>query len=715
MPKKIMNLLCLFTTLVSSFVLGEDRLRVGDVRSAWYTKQGTIEEAVIAIRPQGIYMEYGLYLTFSARGTGYAPGDSLEVQFHFNLPADAIVHDSWLWVGDEIVRAKIMDKWTASSIYENIVRRRRDPSILFKRGQGEFELRIFPMGGNETRKVKITYLVPTEWTARSVTAPLPTNLLRTSRFPVATFHLLTWLDREWHNPRLVEFQDITFKEFNDEVFGSYIRADIPSSAVTGALNFEVDSPLKNGVYLNSYGDQFEGYYQLVYLPSEVLALPQSHKVAILFDYNGSNSNVSASTVIHTVRNALHTTFAAGDSFNLIFSRLNILRASENWLSADSVTIENTFANLGSEPLANYSNLPALLANGVEFVQAHGNDGSLLLISNSDQVGNYQVANQLINDLLELMNPTLPVHVADFQNRNTSYHFFGGRTYRGNEYFYANISRLTSGNFLKMRSGYTFTELLSGIFQSLSGFISSFDLHTTLENGFCFARFSSATSGQSIYLNRPILQVGKYNGAFPFIVESSGVFKSEAFSKSVSIPEQDMFNADTLAKEIWAGRYIQSLEQLQQSNDIVNEIVDYSLRERVLSLYTAFIALEPSDTVSVCYDCYDESEIISAVETVETDAASDSMLQAYPNPFNARTTIKIKLPASTDTRDLSFRIFNIMGQAVKTFDLSAYSDTREYTLIWDGTNDHGQQVSSGHYFFVATTSNWRQSLKLVLLK
>src|SRR3990172_1615012 len=232
----------------SNFVYAYDNLRVTDVQTTWRNYQGTIEEAVVSIRPRGIYMEFGLYLTFSARGSGFSGNPQLEVQFNFDLPKEAIVHDSWLWVGDDIVRADILDKWTASQIYENIVQRRRDPSILFKQGNGQYELRVFPMAPNETRKVKITYLVPAQWTLNTVLAGLPTNLFRTSRNPLAKFFIIAWLDNEWKNPQILEFPDIPFTQLSNAELGDYLQADIPAAAIQTAINFKVDSPLKNGVY-----------------------------------------------------------------------------------------------------------------------------------------------------------------------------------------------------------------------------------------------------------------------------------------------------------------------------------------------------------------------------------------------------------------------------------------------------------------------------------
>jgi hypothetical protein len=125
-------------------IFGHNQLRVGDPRNSWQTYQGTIEEASLTVAPKGLFMEYGLTLTFSSRGTIWTEvKDTLEVTLNFDLPENAMITDSWLWFGDDTIKAVILDRWTASSIYESIVQRRRDPSILFKQSVNQYELRIF--------------------------------------------------------------------------------------------------------------------------------------------------------------------------------------------------------------------------------------------------------------------------------------------------------------------------------------------------------------------------------------------------------------------------------------------------------------------------------------------------------------------------------------------------------------------------------------------
>lgn len=701
--------------MASGVAQGYEYLQIQHPQQPWRSGQGTIEQAVISIRPQGVYLEYGLYLTFSARGLSFSSADSVEVQFFFTLPKNALVHDLWLWVGKDIVRARLIDRWTASSIYEDIVRRRRDPAILFKNSAVDYELRIYPMKGAEQRKVKLTYLMPTQWSPTAVSAALPMNLLQTSKHPVEPLYLLYWPQTAWQHPRLNELPDVAFAALTDSAFGEYFRADVSSSSFPSSLNFALDSPMRNGIFLSRMQNGNEGIYQLALLPSQALQLLAVRKIAILLDYEATKSDFSAEEVLAYVKTMLHEQFTAADSFNLIFSNLNITRAGENWFAGDSLSIENAFISAGPDPLASYSNLPTLLANGIDFVKTNGNDGVLWLVSSSDQLGDHRVANPLINDLLNSMKPVLSIHIADFTNYNGTHYYNGGRYYFGNQYFYENLTRRTAGNYLSLRSGGTLATLLSSISESLGGFIDSFDLYTTLQGGFCFGRFTLSGSGAATYVNRPILQVGKFIGDFPFVVQVSGVYKQQAFSASKVVAEDETFTADSLAEKIWSGSDIIALESKPESNDLIHQIIDLSLSAGVLSRYTAFLALEPGDTVQVCKSCRDESDVLISVDERAESVSADTLLQAHPNPFNVQTTLRLHIPPGVNETDVSLKIYNMMGQVVRTFALPEASQNRTYQLIWDGRNDAGQIVATGVYYVIFKAPQNKAMLKLLMVK
>lgn len=699
---------CCSTSLFAQY------LWVQDPQTTWRWGQGTIEEATLVVRPKGIYVENHLYLVISSANSGYTSSrDQLEIRTNFTLPLDAIVTDSWLWVGDDIIQAKIMDRWTATSIYESIVQRRRDPSILTKVGPRNYELNIYPLMGNQTRKIKLTYLTTTQWSAESVLAQLPVQLLNLSARAVP-LTLIYWPNQIWKTPGIEEAPTLKFNPGYDSVSGSdFLVAKIPADVVRrqNNLTLRFASPLNNGVYLNHYNNGTDGFYQIVFMPSQALDISVSKKVAVLFDYDPTKSSLSLSDVVTNVKRQMRNYFSKRDSFNLIFSQLAIRRYSSGWVGADSLSVEQAFSAIGTSTIAMYSNLPSLLANAVDFIKNTGKDGSLLLVSNSDQVGNSVVANLLINDL-KTLSPTLPpIHIADYTSQNYSSYFINGTYFYGNEYFYSNLAKISSGSYSNVRTGLTFTNTLIQRFEALNGIMTVFDFYSGMKNGFCYARYTLSAPVQA--MSTPVIQVGKYQGSVPFTIQASGLFQSKPFSKTVELGLSEIFFGDTVNTSIWSGNYIRSLETTQPSNSTSREIIENSIRYRVLSTHTAFLALEPNDTVKPCFGCRDESKLGNQTSVGNTTLADSLRLSAAPNPFSAETTIRIALPTGIQPALVNIELFNILGQKIRDFapvSTGSISD-KILTFVWPGDDDSGEKVRAGIYLLSVSTPNGRVLLKI----
>ncbi len=88
---------------------------------------------------------------------------------------------------------------------------------------------------------------------------------------------------------------------------------------------------------------------------------------------------------------------------------------------------------------------------------------------------------------------------------------------------------------------------------------------------------------------------------------------------------------------------------------------------------------------------------------------------YPNPFNPTTHITFEIKTRGH---VTLRIYNVAGQVVRTLvneELAAGRYENRRFNVWDGTNDAGQEVGSGVYFYRLKATNFTQTRKLVLLK
>ena len=89
---------------------------------------------------------------FHNRGDGLGEGD-----YHYPLPGEATFGSFSLWQGDAELRGETMDANQARTIYEEIVRRKRDPALIELAGHGLIRARVFPINPGETRKVTLRY------------------------------------------------------------------------------------------------------------------------------------------------------------------------------------------------------------------------------------------------------------------------------------------------------------------------------------------------------------------------------------------------------------------------------------------------------------------------------------------------------------------------------------------------------------------------------
>ncbi len=85
---------------------------------------------------------------------------------------------------------------------------------------------------------------------------------------------------------------------------------------------------------------------------------------------------------------------------------------------------------------------------------------------------------------------------------------------------------------------------------------------------------------------------------------------------------------------------------------------------------------------------------------------------YPNPFNSTTKIVFSLPKSSNVK---ITIFNSVGQKIAVLVNKEFESNRNYIVGWDGTNEFGENVSSGIYFYKFEAGNFTSIKKMLLIR
>jgi len=168
-----------------------------------------------------------------------------------------------------------------------------------------------------------------------------------------------------------------------------------------------------------------------------------------------------------------------------------------------------------------------------------------------------------------------------------------------------------------------------------------------------------------------------------------------------------------------------------SSDFENDNLSYAwsapqgieLDDSTRSMPT-FVAPEVEESVSYVISLIvSDGELESAPDTVmvtilnslglNSNLTPEKLIlyQPYPNPFNPTTIIEYDLPNSGRV-DLA--IYDLLGKRIRTL---VFGNQRAgfKSVVWDATNDFGQPVSAGFYFYTLKTKAGTITQKMLLLK
>ena len=244
--------------------------------------------------------------------------------YHFPLPGEAVFSSYSLWQGDQELRGEAMDAAQARSIYEAIVRRKRDPALIELAGHGLIRASVFPINPGETRKITLRY----------------TQLLDRAG-DAWRFRYLGDRNRQTA-PRSFRLQVDSAARFGDPFSPTHQvqinrrdnQIDITLGDNASSGDFELLLPLARGLIGLSLVPHHpageDGYFMLLLAPGAATnAVPVRRDLVAVIDVSGSMSGAK----IDQARSALIQLLGSlreGDRFRLVAFSGGVRRYAQEW-------------------------------------------------------------------------------------------------------------------------------------------------------------------------------------------------------------------------------------------------------------------------------------------------------------------------------------------------------------------------------------------------
>jgi Ca-activated chloride channel homolog len=149
---------------------------------AWATLETTFTKADVRIKDQ--------LATTSIEQEFYNPNPrQLEGTFLFPVPKGAQINKFTMEINGKPVEAELLAADKARGVYEDIVRKLKDPALLEYAGRDLFKVRIFPIGPNSRKRITLSYSQLLKSDSGLVNFVLPLNTDKFSAKPVRNITL----------------------------------------------------------------------------------------------------------------------------------------------------------------------------------------------------------------------------------------------------------------------------------------------------------------------------------------------------------------------------------------------------------------------------------------------------------------------------------------------------------------------------------------------
>ncbi|RPI00098.1 MAG: T9SS C-terminal target domain-containing protein [Calditrichaeota bacterium] len=681
-----------------------------------------VTDVTDVIERRGLYLEHNIYLTFAYdfQSWFFKNYDELEMEWSFDVPEEVILYDLYYQEGDSMRRAEILDRWTAEFLFNEKTSQYREPALMTmsapsRNGQVNYNLKLFPLMRNKPQTVMIKYLSPLRATSGAVRTWLPIEQLTMTGGGANKLKLLYRYGDPAERPQLIGKEAVFEQDAAERVW----RTTLPIT-FGEYVEFVLPSPIEDQFYLTTYEQDGNNYYQLAVYPPDLSLPNQTRKILVLIDYNKINTQgLTGELLLSSLKETIGRALTVQDSLALIAGFEELVFSSPDFLPCSRENLDYLFAPIFAKPFLSLNFSQDLLAAAADYIAQNGTAEVLWITNRSDFSTDKNSAEKYAAQIRAIFPEKTVFHVLDLENKKYLTYIDDYGYMSASFPFLRALTHPSGGNLFFLRYHPLKTALAALFFEKAAHF-EQVEVQARMANGYTYTNRIFSLFRGYYPLDFPVIQTGKFSGAFPMTVSVIATTGDVQVKKDWIISTSDVIPGSPEIATAYFGNYLQELAYEVQDNWLVSEMIDLSVEARVLSQYTAFlVGIESTqggeqqpggndDNKGGENDWTDPSTKVNQGE--ESNQLSFS---AFPNPFNPNTALNIILPQAWVGERLTVEIYDVLGRKVRSFQYT--SETEVLTLVWDATDDLGVRLPSGTYFAVVTVKNVRLTVKLLYMK
>ena len=623
---------------------------------------------------------------------------SAEAVFIFPLPENATITELVYWVNGVRYVAEVKEKAEAVAEYNQRLQQWLDPALLEYLGDNLFRLKIVPVNPLSEIRTEITYAEMLNYSFGKVNYKFFLNTLELSSQPLNTVSIslnaqseknFKYFHSSSHQSSTAsQITKVSDKEydffFGDENFFPSKDLKIEYETERNQIDFNVltYTPSES----DSIGD--DSFYILWVTPPDTLTESEILPRDIVFTADVSSSmDGTRIQQLKLTLNLFLDLLEEGDKFNIITFGTNVQKFSNDLVNADQDNVAQAKTFVDQLYALGMTNISAALDSSLNQSYRDNAVNNMIFLTDGEPTIGEVNTEQIIEDV---------------QNANSGIRIFSfgvGETISRS--FLTNLSLQNNGIAEFIESDDEILETVEQHFYRISqpaltnieidlSTVNSWDIYPKI--------------GGDLFYGSQLVQLGLYNKAGNFNITLNGDVKDDSVSFSKQVEFSRTPGGHSFVPRMWAIAKIENLLQLieihGESDELVDQIVELSLKFGILTPYTAMY-VDPDDPNT-------------ANEPDEELPTEFSLAQNYPNPFNPETNIEFTIPSSSSNVFVEIKVYNFLGQLVKIL-VSESLPSGTHNVKWNGKNEAGRQMPSGIYIYTISAGNYTNTKKMILLR
>jgi len=545
----------------------------------------------------------------------FNPNDQgLEGTYLFPVPRGAKIDSFAMDIDGKLTEAELLDAAKARGIYEDIVRRMKDPALLEYAGQDLFKVRIFPLEPRKEKRVRLKYtqLLAADGGLVEYRYPLATE--RFSARPIDTVSVTVRLEAAEklttiHSPS----HEVEVKRDGDRkaVVGFEAKDVRPDTDFCLVFGVEPADDVGVGGLVHRAAGEDEGTFALFATPAAVAAAPLPKDIVFVFDTSGS---MAEGDKIGQARRALELCLRnldPRDRFGIVRFATEAETFAAGLLPADDASRDKAIAFVkGFKPIGGTAIADALAAGLKLVTAAPAAERPCFVV--------------FLTDGLPTVGPTdvekIVTGVTEAVGRRTIRVFCLGVGTDVNTHLLDRIVQATRAAGQYVLPGEDLELKLSGFYGKIASPVLT-NLELAVEGDVRVSKFHPAPL-PDLFKGEQLVVLGRYAGSGRATLTLTGTMAGEQrrFSLTRSFPEKD--EGREFLPRLWAMRRVGFLlDQIRlhgENAELRDEAAALARRHGIVTPYTSWLILEDEGRRNVAV--HDRTlQAFAADEAVRADA------------------------------------------------------------------------------------------------